>query len=98
MWCWPNADSVVYRALKFARRHWVGIAAASVLLVTLVARARRHDYEAKVQRVESGMPRVEAQSRLLTETADQHLKDKRRPGLQWASSSKCCLIDARRGQ
>ena len=30
-------DSVAYRALKFARRHWVGIAAVGVLLLTLAA-------------------------------------------------------------
>jgi serine/threonine-protein kinase len=30
-----QADSAAYRALKFARRHWVGIAVAGALIVTL---------------------------------------------------------------
>ena len=40
-------DSVAYRALKFARRHRVGIAAAGVLLLTLARRAGRHDLRSK---------------------------------------------------
>src|SRR5580693_1572924 len=41
-------DSVAYRALKFARRHWVGIAAASVLLLTLAGGLAATSYEARV--------------------------------------------------
>jgi WD40 repeat protein/serine/threonine protein kinase/TPR repeat protein len=74
-------DSVTYRALKFARRHWVGIGAASVLLLTLAVGLGATSYEAKIaaiQRDAAAMQRdaaLQAQSRLLTEAAAQHLKD-----------------------
>ena len=63
-----QADSVVYRALKFARRHWVGIAAASVLMLTLVGGLAATSYEARVAAVQRDAA-VEAQLRSLTQTA-----------------------------
>ncbi|HEY6620569.1 MAG TPA: protein kinase [Steroidobacteraceae bacterium] len=67
-------DSIAYRALKFARRHWVGIAAAGVLLLTLAGGLAATSYEAKVATVERDAAR-QAQSRLLTGAAAQHLSD-----------------------
>jgi len=67
-------DSVAYRALKFASRHWVGIAAAGVLLLTLAGGLAATSYEAKLASAKSEAA-LQAQSRLLTEAAAQHLKD-----------------------
>ncbi len=67
-------DSVAYRMLKFARRHWVGIAAAGVLLLTLAGGLAATTYEAKVAAGQRDAA-LQAQSRLLTEAAAQHLKD-----------------------
>ena len=67
-------DSVAYRALKFARRHWVGIAAAGVLLLTLAGGLAATSYEAKVASGQRDTA-LQAQSRLLTEAAAQYLKD-----------------------
>lgn len=66
-------DSVVYRTLKFARRHWVGIAAASVLMMTLVGGLAATSYEAKVAAVQRDAA-VEAQLRSLTQTAAARLE------------------------
>jgi len=74
-------DSVAYRILKFARRHWVEIAAASVLLLTLAAGLAATSYEARVASVERDAAR-QSQSRLLTEAAAQHLKDSDVAGAQ----------------
>src|SRR5580704_3480615 len=74
-------DSVAYRALKFARRHWVGIAAASVLLLTLAGGLVATSYEAKIaaaQRDAAAVQRdaaLQAQLRSLTQTAAARLKD-----------------------
>jgi WD40 repeat protein/serine/threonine protein kinase len=81
-------DSVAYRALKFARRHWVGIAAAGVLLLTLAGGLAATSYEAKIAAVQRDAAAVQrdaalqAQSRLLTEAAAQHLKDSDVAGAQ----------------
>ena len=81
-------DSVGYRALKFARRHWVGIAAAGVLLLTLAGGLAATSYEAKIAAVQRDAAAVQrdaalqAQSRLLTEAAAQHLKDSDVAGAQ----------------
>jgi WD40 repeat protein/serine/threonine protein kinase len=81
-------DSVAYRALKFARRHWVGIAAAGVLLLTLAGGLAATSYEAKIAAVQRDAAAVQrdaalqAQSRLLTEVAAQHLKDSDVAGAQ----------------
>jgi WD40 repeat protein len=66
-------DSVVYRALKFARRHWVGIAAAGVLLLTLAGGLAATSYEARVasaQRDEA----LDARARALTQAAAARLE------------------------
>ncbi len=81
-------DSVGYRALKFARRHRVGIAAAGVLLLTLAGGLAATSYEAKIAAVQRDAAAVQrdaalqAQSRLLTEAAAQHLKDSDVAGAQ----------------
>jgi WD40 repeat protein/serine/threonine protein kinase len=80
-------DSLAYRALKFARRHWVGIGAVGVLLLTLAAGLAATSYEAKiaaaqrdaaaVQRDAAAVQRdaaTQAQLRSLTQTAEAHLK------------------------
>jgi serine/threonine protein kinase len=41
-------DRVTYRALKFARRHWAGLTATGVLLLTLAAGLAATSYEAKI--------------------------------------------------
>jgi serine/threonine protein kinase len=41
-------DSVAYRALKFARRHWAGLAATGVLLLILAGGLAATSYEAKI--------------------------------------------------
>jgi WD40 repeat protein/serine/threonine protein kinase len=74
-------DSVAYRALKFARRHWVGIGAVGVLLLTLAAGLAATSYEARVAAVQRDAA-LQAQSRLLTEAAAQHLKDSDVAGAQ----------------
>ena len=81
-------DSVAYRALKFARRHWVGIAAVGALLLTLAGGLVATSYEAKIAAVQRDAAAVQrdaalqAQSRLLTEAAAQHLKDSDVAGAQ----------------
>jgi WD40 repeat protein/tRNA A-37 threonylcarbamoyl transferase component Bud32 len=67
-----QADSVAYRTLKFARRHRVGIAAASVLLVTLVGGLAATSYEARIAALQRDAA-VEAQLRSLTQTAAARL-------------------------
>jgi WD40 repeat protein/serine/threonine protein kinase len=74
-------DSVAYRALKFARRHWVGIAAAGVLVLTLAGGLAATSYEARVASAERDAAR-QSQSRLLTEAAAQRLKDSDVAGAQ----------------
>ncbi len=81
-------DSVAYRALKFARRHWVGLGAASALLLTLAGGLAATSYEARIAAVQRDAAAVQrdaalqAQSRLLTEAAAQHLKDSDVAGAQ----------------
>jgi WD40 repeat protein len=76
-----QADSVVYRALKFARRHWIGIGAACVLMATLAGGLASTSYEAREASMERDAARL-AQSRLLTEAAARHLEDSDVPGAQ----------------
>ena len=40
-------DSLAYRAIKFARRHWVGIAVAGLLVLTLLGGPAATSYEAR---------------------------------------------------
>ena len=81
-------DSVAYRTLKFARRHWAGIGAICVLLLTLAGGLAATSYEARIageQRDAAAVQRdaaLQAQSRLLTEAAAQHLKNSDVPGAQ----------------
>jgi len=74
-------DSAVYRALKFARRHWVGIAAAGVLLLTLAGGLAATSYEATVASAQRDAAFL-AQLRSLTQTAAARLKDADTPGAQ----------------
>ncbi|MGO9514695.1 MAG: protein kinase domain-containing protein [Steroidobacteraceae bacterium] len=79
-------DSLAYRALKFARRQWVGIGAVGVLLLTLAAGLAATSYEAKIaaaQRDAAAVQRdaaTQAQLRSLTQTAEAHLKQADAPG------------------
>jgi len=66
-------DSIAYRAVKFARRHRVGIAAAGMLLLTLAVGLAATSYEARVasaQRDEA----LDARARALTQTAAARLE------------------------
>src|SRR5580658_3020259 len=72
-------DSVAYRTLKFARRHWVGIAAAGVLLLTLAAGLAATSYEANAAAAQRDAA-TQAQLRSLTQTAEAHLKQANAPG------------------
>src|ERR1700683_4151220 len=72
-------DSVAYRALKFARRHWIGIAAAGVVLMTLAGGLAATSYEARVASVQRDSA-LQAQVRSLTQTAAARLKDADIPG------------------
>ena len=67
-------DSIAYRANKFARRHWVAIAVVGVLILTLAGGLAATSYEAKVASAQRDLA-LKAQLRLLTEGADQHLKN-----------------------
>jgi WD40 repeat protein/tRNA A-37 threonylcarbamoyl transferase component Bud32 len=65
-------DSVAYRAMKFARRHRVAIAAAGVLVLTLAGGLAATTYEAKVAAEQRDAAR-EAQLRSVTQTAAAHV-------------------------
>jgi WD40 repeat protein/serine/threonine protein kinase len=67
-------DSVAYRALKFARRHRVGIAVAGALLLTLAGGLAATSYEARVASAQRDAA-LDARSRALTQTAAARLKD-----------------------
>ena len=65
-------DSVVYRAVKFARRHRFGIAAAGVLLLTLAAGLAATSYEAEIAQAQRDAA-LQSQLRSLTQTAAARL-------------------------
>jgi WD40 repeat protein/TPR repeat protein len=67
-------DSVTYRAAKFVRRHWVGIAVTSALIVTLAGGLAATSYEARVAARQRDAA-LQAQLRSLTQTAAARLKD-----------------------
>jgi WD40 repeat protein/tRNA A-37 threonylcarbamoyl transferase component Bud32 len=67
-------DSVAYRALKFARRYRVALAAAGVLVLTLAGGLAATTYEAKVAS-EQRDAALAANLRSLTQTAAARLKD-----------------------
>jgi WD40 repeat protein/tRNA A-37 threonylcarbamoyl transferase component Bud32 len=72
-------DRVSYRALKFARRHWVGLAAFAVLVLTLAGGLAATSYEARLASQQRDAA-LEARFRSLTQTAAGHLKDADVPG------------------
>jgi WD40 repeat protein/serine/threonine protein kinase len=67
-------DSVAYRTLKFARRHRVAIGSVSILILTLAGGLAATTYEARVAAAQRDAT-LQAQLRLLTQTADGRLKD-----------------------
>jgi WD40 repeat protein/serine/threonine protein kinase len=67
-------DSLTYLAFRFARRHWVAIAVACTLILTLAGGLAATTYEAKVASTQRDAAR-EAHSRLLTQTAATRLRD-----------------------
>ncbi|HEY0797789.1 MAG TPA: serine/threonine-protein kinase, partial [Candidatus Baltobacteraceae bacterium] len=67
-------DTVAYRALKFTRRHWVALATASLLFVTLAGGLAATSYEAAVASKQRDAV-VQAQWRSLTQTAAGRVKE-----------------------
>jgi eukaryotic-like serine/threonine-protein kinase len=67
-------DSLRYRALKFARRHWVGIGVSGVVLLTLLAGLAATTYEAEIAARQRDSA-LEANRRSLTQTAAARLQD-----------------------
>ena len=72
-------DSVAYRALKFARRHRVGLAVAGILILTLAGGLAATSYEARVASVQRDAA-LSNQLRALTLTAAARLNDNDVPG------------------
>jgi WD40 repeat protein/serine/threonine protein kinase len=69
-----HRDSIAYRTLKFARRHWVSISVAGVLLLTLAAGLAATSYEARVANAQRDAA-VRAQLSSLTQAAAGRLRD-----------------------
>jgi WD40 repeat protein len=67
-------DHVAYRAYKFARRHWVAIAGAAALLVTLAGGLAATSYEARIASAQRDAA-LQAQLRSLTQTAAARLNN-----------------------
>jgi eukaryotic-like serine/threonine-protein kinase len=67
-------DRVAYRALKFVRRHRLGIAIASLVLLTLAGGLAATTYEANIASRQRDAA-LQAQLRSLTQTAAARLKD-----------------------
>jgi len=86
-------DSFAYRALKFARRHWVGIAVAGALLLTLAGGLTATSYEARVASAQRDAA-LDARSRALTQTAAARLRDADPAG---AMAILVTLLPAREG-
>ncbi len=88
-------DSVAYRALKFARRHWVGIGAVGVLLLTLAgglaATSLRSKIAATAGSACSGTPRF-ALSLGCSPRPPPNISRTRMWRARRASSSKCSRI------
>src|SRR4051812_14854616 len=72
-------DSLRYRAIKFARRHWVGIGTVAVLLLTLVAGLAATTYEAEIAARQRDNA-LAANRRSLTQTAAARLQEGDVPG------------------
>jgi eukaryotic-like serine/threonine-protein kinase len=67
-------DTLHYRALKFTRRHWVGIGVGSALLLTLLAGLAATTYEARIAARQRDNA-LEASRRSLTQTAAARLQE-----------------------
>jgi WD40 repeat protein/serine/threonine protein kinase len=67
-------DSFAYRALKFARRHWIELAVTGGLIVTLAGGLTATSYEARIAAGQRDAA-LQAQMRSLTETAAGRLKE-----------------------
>jgi len=67
-------QSLAYRAVKFARRHWLGVAVAAAFVLAIVAGLAAATYEASVATVERDAA-LQAQLRSLTQTAAARLRD-----------------------
>jgi eukaryotic-like serine/threonine-protein kinase len=65
-------DTLPYRTLKFARRHWIAISVVSLLLLTLTGGLAATSYEAKLASIERDAA-LRAQLRSLTQTAAARL-------------------------
>ena len=72
-------DTITYRALKFARRHWVGIAVTGALMLTLAAGLVATSFEARVASTQRDAA-LQAQARSLTQTAAARLGGADVPG------------------
>src|SRR5215472_5665267 len=67
-------DRATYRALKFFRRHWIGLAVAAALILTLAVGLAVATYEARVAATERNAA-LQAQLRSLTQTAAARLHE-----------------------
>jgi WD40 repeat protein/TPR repeat protein len=67
-------DRAAYRALKFIRRHWVGLAVAASLILTLTIGLAVATYEARVAATQRNVA-LQAQLRSLTQTAAARLHE-----------------------
>ncbi len=67
-------SGLAYRAVKFARRHWVAVVVAAAFALMLVAGLAAMSYEARVAQRQRDAA-LQAQLRSLTQTADARLRD-----------------------
>lgn len=72
-------DSIAYRTLKYAHRHWVGITVAGMLILTLAGGLAATSYEARVASLQRDAA-LDARLRALTQTAAARLLDADTPG------------------
>jgi WD40 repeat protein/serine/threonine protein kinase len=72
-------DSIVYRAKKFVRRHWVALSVVGALILTLAAGLLATIHEATVASRLKDLA-LQAQLRSLTQAAAARLKDNNVPG------------------
>jgi WD40 repeat protein/serine/threonine protein kinase len=67
-------QSLAYRAAKFARRHWLGVAVAAAFLLAIAAGLAATTYEARVATLQRDAA-LQAQLRSLTQSAAARLRD-----------------------
>ena len=67
-------DTFTYRTVKFARRHWVAISTASLVVLTLAGGLAATSYEARVASAQRDAA-LQAELRSLTQTAAARLRD-----------------------